>query len=158
VRPHLSLVIPAYNEARRLGPSIAALAEFCRTLAFPYEIIFIIERSSDATLDVARELTSPHPQFTVIDNAVHRGKGFAVRTGMLRAKGEFVFYMDADLSVPLHEVGNFLAQFAAHPEIAVLIGNRQHAQSRIIRKQSLLRRKLGQGFNVILKRLQLAAL
>src|SRR4029453_4208917 len=111
-----------------------------------------------ATLAVARELTNPHPQFTVIDNLVHRGKGFAVRTGMLRAKGEFVFYMDADLSVPLQEVGNFLAQFAAHPEIAVLIGNRQHAKSRIIRKQSLLRRKLGQGFNVILKLLQLAAL
>ena len=158
MRPHLSLVIPAYNEALRIGPSIAALGEFGRALAFPYEIILVIERSSDGTLAVARELTNLQPQFTVIDNAVHRGKGFAVRAGMLRAEGEFVFYMDADLSVPLHEVGNFLAQFAARPEVAVLIGNRQHPQSRIIRKQSFLRRKLGQGFNVILKRLQLAAL
>lgn len=158
MRPHLSLVIPAYNEARRLAPSIAALAAFCAELDFACEVLLLVERSTDETLTLARELTTRHSHFSVIDNGVHRGKGYAVRCGMLRARGSYVFYMDADLSVPLREVHSFLAHFTAHPEIDVLVGNRQHARSRIIRQQSLLRRKLGQGFNVILQLFRLASL
>jgi dolichyl-phosphate beta-glucosyltransferase len=76
-----------------------------------------------------------------------------VRTGMQAATGEFIFYMDADLSVPLREVDTFLKYFRAHTEADVLFGNRQHAQSRITQYQSWLRRHLGQVFNSILRRL-----
>ena len=149
--PHLSIIIPAYNEARRLGHALEALSAFCAELAFAYEVLVVVEPSTDGTLDLARELAAPHPCFVVIDNVVHRGKGYAVRNGMLRARGAHVFYMDADLSVPLREVRVFLDYFDAHPDIDVLVGNRQHAQSRITRRQSLLRRKLGQSFNAILQ-------
>jgi dolichyl-phosphate beta-glucosyltransferase len=150
--PHLSLVIPAFDEARRLPPTIEALHAFCEALPFACEIIIVVEKSCDETLDLARELVRHRPAFTVLDNGVQRGKGFAVRTGVLRSRGDFVFYMDADLSVPLREVHAFLAYFDTHPAIAVLIGNRQHAESRIVRRQSFLRRTLGQCFNLVLRR------
>lgn len=149
--PHLSLVIPAFDEARRLPPTIAALHEFCESLPFECEIRVVVERSGDGTLEVARQLVRDRPHFTVVDNGVHRGKGFAVRTGVRQSRGAFIFYMDADLSVPLPEVHAFLAYFGAHPDVEVLIGNRQHARSRIVRRQSFFRRTLGQCFNVVLR-------
>ncbi|HEX5177616.1 MAG TPA: dolichyl-phosphate beta-glucosyltransferase [Chthoniobacteraceae bacterium] len=149
--PHLSLVIPAFDEARRLPPTIEALHAFSSSLPFACEIIIVIEKSRDNTLALARDLVRDRPAFTVIDNLVQRGKGFAVRTGMLRSRGEFIFYMDADLSVPLREVHPFLAYFDAHPATALIIGNRQHARSHIVRRQSWLRRSLGQCFNLFLR-------
>ena len=118
--PHLSLVIPAFDEARRLPPTIEALHAFSNSLPFACEIIIVVEKSRDDTLALARELVRDRPAFIVIDNVVQRGKGFAVRTGMLRSRGEFVFYMDADLSVPLHEVRTFVAYFDAHPDALTL--------------------------------------
>jgi dolichyl-phosphate beta-glucosyltransferase len=76
---------------------------------------------------------------------------------MLRAQGEFIFYMDADLSVPLQEVYAFLACFAQHPEIDVLVGNRQHELSRIKQRQTRLREGFGKTFNRVLRTLRLAS-
>lgn len=66
---------------------------------------------------------------------------------MLRARGEIVFFMDADLSTPLSEVIAFLGHFADHPDAAVVIGSREHAKSRILKKQTWIRRNLGRLFN-----------
>ena len=84
-------------------------------------------------------------------NDVQRGKGHAVRTGMLRARGDIAFFMDADLSTPLAETARFIARFAEDAKVDVLVGNRQHAQSEILTKQHFLRRKMGQTFNAILR-------
>jgi len=150
--PHLSLVIPAFDEALRLPPTIDALTHFVESVGFACEVIIVVERSTDGTLELARQLIREHPAFTVINSGTQRGKGFAVRTGVLRSCGEFIFYMDADLSVPLREVLTFLDYFESHPAVSVLIGNRQHAHSHIIRRQSLARRTLGQCFNLVLRR------
>jgi len=149
----VSIVIPAYNEARRLPPTLATLAEWLRGCAWPVEVLIVVEPGTDATQEIAAAAAARQPQLRVIANAEHRGKGFAVRTGMRAATGAFVFYMDADLSVPLREVGAFLEHFRAEPAADVLFGNRQHAQSRITRRQSWLREKMGQTFNTILRRL-----
>ena len=149
--PHLSLVIPAFDEARRLPPTVADLRAFCEALPFACEILIVVERSRDGTLELARDLVRGAAQFTVIDNGVQRGKGYAVRTGVMRSRGAFTIYMDADLSVPLREIDPFLAYFHAHPDVAVLIGNRQHPESKIVRSQSLVRRTLGQCFNACLR-------
>ncbi len=77
---------------------------------------------------------------------------------MLRARGQHVFYMDADLSVPLSAVPLFLEHFAQHPDIDVLLGNRQHAGSRLTRRQSSFRESLGKSFNRVLQMLGLASL
>jgi dolichyl-phosphate beta-glucosyltransferase len=74
---------------------------------------------------------------------------------MQQARGGIVFYMDADLSVPLEEIGQFLAYFDAHPDIDVLLGSRQHPASRIERRQGILRQTMGKTFNRILRSLAL---
>ena len=149
--PHLSIVIPAFNEAVRLPASLRKLAEFGEVLPFAHEVLVVVEKSTDGTLELARETTAGQANFQIIANDVQRGKGFAVRTGMLRAQGAHIFYMDADLSVPLEDIAPFLDCFRDRPEIGVLVGNRQHARSRIVKSQALLRRKMGQAFNRVLQ-------
>ena len=156
--PYLSIVVPAYNEARRLPPTLEKLAAFCRDLGRSYEVLVIVERSTDGTLEIAARFAAQQAHFQAVDNEVQRGKGYAVRSGMLRARGEYVFYMDADLSVPLAAVPEFLARFESAPRADVLLGNRQHAMSRITRRQTWLRRTMGQTFNRILKTCALASL
>src|SRR5678815_2013271 len=97
--PYLSIVVPAYNEARRLPPTMAALAEYLRGFTLGYEVLVVVEGSSDGTLEIAAGLAAQQAHFQVIDNGPQRGKGHAVRSGMLRAQGDIVFYMDADLSL-----------------------------------------------------------
>lgn len=154
--PFLSIVIPAYHEARRLPRALEELAKFGDGLGFPFEVWIVVERGADETLEIAAAFAARQAHFHVVDNPVQRGKGHAVRTGMLRARGEVVFYMDADLSVPLREVPAFIEYLRMHPEVDVLIGNRQHAGSRITRAQSWLRRTMGQTFNRILQAVALA--
>ncbi len=150
--------MPAYNEARRLPPTLEKMAVFLRDLGKPYEVLVIVERSTDGTLEIAARFAAQQAHFQAVDNQVQRGKGYAVRSGMLRARGEFVFYMDADLSVPLAAIPEFLARFERAPRADVLLGNRQHAMSCITRRQSWLRRTMGQTFNRILKAGALASL
>lgn len=151
--PFVSFVIPAYNEALRLEASIRALRQYLRYARWSYEVILVVERSTDDTLELARHLTTGQAEFHVIGNESQRGKGYAVRCGMRQARGEIAFFMDADLSTPLPEIDGFLAHFAADPEVDILIGNRQHPDSEILQRQSLLRRKMGQTFNLVLRRL-----
>ena len=156
--PYLSIVVPAYNEARRLPQTLDTLRDFFREFTRTFEVLIVVERSADGTLEIAGEAALQQENFLAIDNGPQRGKGHAVRSGMLRARGEHIFYMDADLSVPLSEVGTFLAHFEAHPEVDVLLGNRQHARSRIVRRQSALREGMGKTFNRLLQTLGLASL
>jgi dolichyl-phosphate beta-glucosyltransferase len=149
--PFVSIVIPAYNEVHRLEASIRALRNYLGSVRWSHEILLVVERSSDGTLELARRLTEPHPEFTVIGQQVQRGKGFAVRTGMLRAGGAITFFMDADLSTPLAEMDPFMARFENGPPVDVLVGNRQHPRSSILKPQSLVRRKMGQTFNAVLR-------
>ncbi len=156
--PALSLVIPAFHEEGRLPSALARLSEFCAARVASAEVVIVVEHGSDRTLEIAQRFAVGHPHFRVIANAVQRGKGYAVRTGMLQARGDVIFYMDADLSVPLAEVPKFLSHFAAHLEIDVLVGNRQHPESRITRAQSWLRRTMGQTFNRVLQAAAVAPL
>jgi dolichyl-phosphate beta-glucosyltransferase len=151
--PEVSLVIPAFNEARRLEESVRALRDYLGSVPWSHEVILVIERSTDGTLELAQRLTADLPAFVVIGNDVQRGKGYAVRCGMLAARGDISFFMDADLSTPLAEIGKFLEALAAHPEVDIYIGSRQHAQSRIVRRQSWVRQRMGETFNWILRRL-----
>lgn len=143
----VSIVIPAYNEERRLPSSLRDIRAFFGKFPLHVEVLVIVEKSTDRTLEVARQAVEGDPRFEIVDNRVHRGKGYAVKCGMLRARGNLVFFMDADLSTPLSEVMNFLVQFSSHPETHVIIGSREHAKSKIMLKQSWLRRNLGRTFN-----------
>ena len=149
--PFVSIVIPAYNEVHRLEASIRALREYLGSVRWTHEVILVVERCADGTLELARQLTEGDAGFELIGNKAHRGKGCAVRTGILRARGEIAFFMDADLSTPLPEMDRFLARFEEPRWVDVLVGNRQHAHSAILKRQSFARRKMGQGFNALLR-------
>ena len=140
-----TLVIPAYNEERRLPASIRDIRAFFKTL--PMEVLDMVEKSKDRTIELGLEATEGDQRFTIVDNQVQRGKGYAVRCGMQRAKGDIVFFMDADLSTPLAEVLSFLMHFSTNPNTDVIIGSRAHAKSKIIKRQGWFRQTLGRGFN-----------
>ena len=141
-----------------MPPTLTALVEFFRGFTRTYEVLIVVEQSTDGTLEIAAKQVAQQAHFQVIDNGPKKGKGHAVRSGMLRARGEIVFYMDADLSVPLVEVPAFLQHFEQAPKVDVLIGNRQHAMSRITRRQSPLREGMGKIFNRVLQTLALVDL
>ena len=146
-----SLVIPAYNEERRLPTSIRDIRAFFSGITDQFEVLIMVEKSTDRTVEVATEAARGEPRIEVVDNKVQRGKGYAVRTGMLRARGDIVFFMDADLSTPLAEVLVFLAHFAQNPSTDMVIGSRRHAESKIVKRQSLFRQSLGRAFNKFVK-------
>jgi dolichyl-phosphate beta-glucosyltransferase len=146
-RPPFTLVIPAYNEERRLPTSIRDIKAFFKNVSDPIEVLVVVEKSKDRTFELALAAAADDPRIKVIDNQVHRGKGYAVKSGMMRAQGEIVFFNDADLSTPLAEIFVFLGHFNEHPETDIIIGSRAHAQSQILKRQNWFRQLLGRTFN-----------
>lgn len=153
ISPPVSIVIPARNEAQRLPPSIRQIRDLFPTE--PWEFIVVVERSTDGTVDAAQEAAGGDPRFDIVANPVARGKGYAVKTGMLRARGDLVFFMDADLSVPLRYIPGFLPHAA---DADVLIGSRRHPDSIIRIHQPVLREASGRVFNMCLRLLGITPL
>jgi len=155
--PGVSIVVPAFREERRIGPTVHALGRLGSAYPRLREVLVVVEPGGDRTAEVTREAAAGHPLFRVVENPVHRGKGHAVRTGMMQARGDIVFFMDADLSVPLSYVGPFLDHLDGHAEIAAAIGNRRHPGSVITKRQHPLREKAGRVFNFFVRSLGLSA-
>jgi glycosyltransferase involved in cell wall biosynthesis len=103
-RRGVSIVIPAYAEEQRIGRAVRELRRLAAEFPRLGEVLVVVEPSADRTVEAARAAAAGDPLFTIVENPDHRGKGFSVRTGMLRAAGNIVFFMDADLSVPLAHV------------------------------------------------------
>lgn len=112
------------------------------------EVIIVVEKSTDDTADLARRQAAEDSRFRAICNSVSRGKGFAVKTGMLAATGDLVFFMDADLSVPLRFVDAFLPWF---DNADVVFGSRQHPETVIPISQPFFRVFYGRIFNLALR-------
>jgi len=106
-RPLLSIVIPAHNEERRLPPSLRKIDTFLQQQPFEAEVIVVENGSMDRTVEVAEAFALDHPYVRLVKAAV-RGKGLAVKVGMLEARGEYRFICDADLSMPIEEIVKFL--------------------------------------------------
>lgn len=149
--PEVSVVIPAFNEERRLPRALRELTDYGRARGRAFEIIAVVEPSRDRTLKLAGDIAHRRSGVRVIENPVQRGKGYAVRTGVHRSRAPIIFVMDADLSVPVDHVGFFLDRFAEDPGIDLLVGNRQHAESLIERHQSAFRESMGKSFNHLVR-------
>ncbi len=122
--PFLSVVIPAYNEAARLPASLHRVLDYMQGCDYTYEVLVVDDGSTDRTADLVEEMTAMHPHLHLVRNP-HRGKGYAVRTGMLQAGGRFVLYSDADFSAPIEEVEKLLPFLEGTYDIA--IGSREGA-------------------------------
>jgi dolichyl-phosphate beta-glucosyltransferase len=142
-RPFLSIVIPAYNEALRLPRTLAQVLEFARTQPFAVEVLLVDNASSDETRAIAEAATGASPFLRVLGESV-RGKGAAVRTGALAATGEWVFFADADLSMPIEEILRFLPAHTADADIAIAS---REAVGAVRYNEPVRRHLMGRAFN-----------
>jgi glycosyltransferase involved in cell wall biosynthesis len=147
----LSVVIPAFNEERRLPDTLENLVSFFDKLALDaLEILIVDDGSTDGTADVVRCRAQSDARFRLLQNPGNRGKGYAVRHGMLQAQGEWRLLTDADLSTPITEVSKLHSAAGAN-NAAVAIGSRALDRSLIARHQSFFREFGGRFFNVVMR-------
>ncbi|CAN5573675.1 glycosyltransferase family 2 protein [soil metagenome] len=142
-------MIPCRNESRRLPATLQAIQAFLDAGSLTVEVIIVVEKGTDNTEEIAQDAARGDARFRAICNPVGRGKGYAVKTGMLAAGGEIVFFMDADLSVPLRYVTEFLPYFGEGAD--VVFGSRRHRESVIPRNQPFFRVVSGRLFNHALR-------
>ena len=116
--PHLSVVIPAYNEEIRISRTIREIVSYLGEQDYEWEIVVADDGSSDATARLVPEAADGDPRVRVL-SLEHRGKGWAVKNGMLAASGDFRLLSDADLSVPIAQVERLLPPQAAGVDVAV---------------------------------------
>ncbi len=145
--PFLSIVVPAYNEERRLPQTLPRIVEFLKAQAYPGEVIVVDDGSGDTTASVVERIAAEAPMVKLIRNE-HRGKGYAVKTGVMAAQGDHVFLCDADLSMPIEEVANFLPP--ALEEYDVAIGSREVEGARRYDEPDL-RHLMGRVFNTLVR-------
>ena len=150
--PELSVVIPAYNEALRLPGTLARIREQLAGLSF--EIVVADDGSSDGTAERAR--AAGGEGLSVLRSEQNRGKGHAVRRGMLAARGALRLMSDADLSTPIEELPRLLAR--ARDGFDVVIASRALPASRIEVHQPRYRESVGRAFNLLVRALLLPGL
>jgi dolichyl-phosphate beta-glucosyltransferase len=155
-RPGLSIVIPAYNEARRIGRALAAVRAYALRADVSVELIVVDDGSRDETGEIVREFQREPLTLRLLVNPANRGKGYSIRQGMLAARGDVVLMCDADLSTPIEELERFRGWLERGYD--VVIGSRDLPDSRLDPPQPLLRRWLAWGFRAIRRRLLLPTL
>jgi dolichyl-phosphate beta-glucosyltransferase len=120
-KPYLSIVIPAYNEERRLPNTLAHVFTFLAEQEYTAEVIVVENGSTDKTLTIAQEISATFPNLFVFHNDL-AGKGRAVQRGMLEARGQYRIFCDADLSMPIKEVARFIPP---HNDKDIVIASRE---------------------------------
>jgi dolichyl-phosphate beta-glucosyltransferase len=149
--PFLSVVIPAFNEAERLPRTLGRLRAYLRGFDRGHEVLVVDDGSSDATAEKAREAGA-----TVLRNDRNRGKGHAVRRGMLEARGQRRLMTDADLSTPIEELPRFLE--AMDRGFDVVIGSRALPGANIEVHQPWFRENMGRLYNLFVRALAVPGL
>jgi glycosyltransferase involved in cell wall biosynthesis len=149
--PTLSVVVPAYKEAARIGPTLQRIAEYVAEQSWDTEIIVVLDGGPVDTAAAVARAQEKHPIILVLDNGGNRGKGYSVRRGMLVARGRYVLFSDADLSTPIEESARLINALEAGADVA--IGSRALEQSRVTVHQPWWRESMGRTFNWFVQRL-----
>jgi glycosyltransferase involved in cell wall biosynthesis len=145
--PRYTIVIPAYNETARIERALASVSGCIRERGWDAEVLVVDDGSTDNTAALVQAWARQHPEVRLIRNGSNRGKGYSVRSGVLRAAGEIVMFTDADLSSPIGEAERLFAAIAEGADVA--IGSRWLTGKRIVHKQPLYRRVFGRCFNAL---------
>lgn len=140
----LSLIIPAYNEEARIGKSLERILRFLDSQPYEFEVIVVDDGSRDRTAEIVEERFGKHPAFKLHRQPANLGKGNAVQQGMLLGNGDFLFFSDADLSVPIEMLPIFVAHLENQAELA--IGTRQKAGAVIEVHQPRYRELMGKVY------------
>jgi dolichyl-phosphate beta-glucosyltransferase len=150
--PSYSIVIPAYNEAARIGNALQQVVACIRQRGWHAEVIVVDDGSRDQTAAIVRAFAqslpaNDHLEVRLIQNPGNHGKGYSVRNGILHSFGEVVMFTDADLSAPIEEADGLFASIAAGADIA--IGSRWLERTRQTIRQPLYRQFFGRCFNAV---------
>jgi len=140
-----SIVIPAYNEGHRLAPTLETVLAYVHQQGLDAEVIVVNDGSRDNTAEIVRSFAAKDPILRLVENPGNRGKGYAVRNGILNSRGEIVLFSDADLSSPIEEMPKLLQALEAGADIA--IGSRWLRAELQTTRQSLHRQLFGRIFN-----------
>jgi dolichyl-phosphate beta-glucosyltransferase len=146
LKPIISLIIPAYNEEKRLERTLPVIIDYLDQNFDRYEIIVVDDGSADKTAEKAASFSN---NILVIKLQTNQGKGAAVRAGMLEAKGDFLIFSDADLSTPITELPKILEPLKKGADLA--IGSRAIDQNMIKKHQPFYREFMGKTFNRIVQ-------
>ena len=148
----MSIVIPAYNEEKRIAGSLLETCAYMNDFGMEYEIIVVDDGSSDGTGRIVDHIAKDIRNVGLVRYEMNRGKGHALRTGVLATKGDLILVMDADLSTPMDELRK-LMPYLSDGGFDIAIGSRALALSDIIIKQPWWRRGMGKTFNKLVKTL-----
>jgi dolichyl-phosphate beta-glucosyltransferase len=149
--PYLSVVVPAYNEEDRIRPTLERLAEYYGAQPYEWDVTVVSDGSTDGTDAIVAEFAQGHPQFRLLAYQPNRGKGCAVRKGMLEATGDIVLFCDADLATPQEETEKLLPHMEQGADVA--IGSRPLKESSLEKRQPIHREMLGRLFNKLVQTL-----
>lgn len=141
----LSIVVPAFNEARRILPSLERMFSYLDAQGVPYEVLVIDDGSQDGTAAVVTTHFGHRTELRVLAYHPNRGKGYAVRWGAMQATGDWVLVSDADLSTPIEELPKL--ERALEEGFDIAIGSRALPGSQVRRRQNWLREQAGKLFN-----------
>jgi glycosyltransferase involved in cell wall biosynthesis len=147
----ISVVIPAYNEEKRLPSALARILEYLDTSGLPVtEILVVDDGSRDGTAAAVLEFARRRPCVRLLKNPGNRGKGYSVRHGMLEAKGDWALFTDADLSSPIEEITKLLDAVEQN-SAQVAIGSRALDRSLVGVHQPAFREYAGRFFNLVMR-------
>ena len=152
----LSVIIPAYNEHGRLPATLVRMRAYLEAEGEEYEVIVVDDGSVDATADDAEKYAAGWPQMRVLRQTPNKGKGAAVRMGMLDAKGDLRLFSDADLSTPIEELPKLRSKITGRCQVA--IASRALDRRQIEVHQPGLRELMGRVYNLFLRILVLPGL
>ena len=143
---NLSLVIPAYNEEKRLPNTLRIINEYFKKKPYNYEIIVVDGGSIDRTSEVTKKFQKENPYIKLIRLPKNRGKGYHIRTGILNSSGEYIVFTDADCSTPIEEIEKLLFYLENNYDLA--IGSRRLFESTVVLPQNWIRRGMGKIYNI----------
>ena len=146
----LSVVIPAYTEEQRLGSTLNRVLEYLRKRGLAAEVLVVDDGSDDRTLDVVQGY--PDPPVRALRLPENRGKGAALKSGVLASRGKWVLLCDADLSTPIEDLEVLESRTSEAP---LILGSRAVRDSRVTQHQPVYREMMGKTFNRILRLLAL---
>lgn len=147
----LSIVVPAYNEERRLGSTLQRILQYLDSLSLSFcELIVVDDGSRDGTARLVESFCASDPRVRLLRNPGNRGKGYSVCHGFLEAKGEWVLFTDADLSAPIEELPKLFSAIQKNNALAA-VGSRALDRSLIGVRQPWFRETAGKLFNVVMR-------
>jgi len=150
---NISILIPVYNEEKRILGTLGKLTDYLRNKKFQCEIIIVDDGSKDRTMEIVKEFFDKSIEkldFKILHFDKNRGKGFAIKNGMLSANGEYILFIDADCAAPMDEFDKFVDYFGS--DYDVIIGSRKSRNELNIVEAPFYRKFFGNGYTKLASR------